>query len=160
MVQAAIALDYVERVGMRQSLVIKPALIVEAYGVYYQRVAFPLANGVAPPGGIVVRGMAAAVHVDFTKVVASFVEHDHFTGSRNDLEGMVGQQDARDPQRIAIFDEGIGIGSKVDDYIRPVSVFFLVEFRSGRRLQRGSFERKVEHISASAAQPDAGKVGY
>ena len=61
------------------------------------------------PGMPPILGMFPAVHVDFTKVVASFVEHDGFASRRDHLERVIGEQDAGHAERIARFDERVGV---------------------------------------------------
>src|ERR1700681_2859030 len=56
---SAVAFDHVQFFGVGMGREIEPELVVEAHRIDYQRVAFPLSDGVAVPGGVGVFGMTA-----------------------------------------------------------------------------------------------------
>src|SRR6266516_1827444 len=71
---------------MRKTVVIKPTAVVEALGFNHERVAVPCADGVAEPGWIGVRGMAAADGENLPVMIGYLKKNDGECGSLNQFE--------------------------------------------------------------------------
>src|SRR5277367_4429598 len=102
--------------------------------------------------------MFSPIHIDFAKIVTPLIEQNHLSRSWNDLERVIGKQDARYAERIAGLDKRIRIGGKIHDDVWSVSVPFGIEFRFSGRLKRSRFPGKIKNVAASAYEPDSRKV--
>src|SRR5580658_7300730 len=68
-----------QSLGMRQAAVCKPESLVETNTVDHQRVAFPLADGIAIVGGNNVVGlMRPAIEIDQTPVAIAAARHHEY----------------------------------------------------------------------------------
>src|SRR5205814_5084514 len=81
-----IALDHVELAGVGMPRHVEPEFVVESDGVYYQRVALPMADGVSVPQRLEVLGVLFAVEEDLAEGVdVPFDQHHNQRGRLNDL---------------------------------------------------------------------------
>src|SRR5580693_8467320 len=95
MIDAANALGDVQSVRVRLAAVTEPSLIVEPYSIDDQRIAFPMANGVAHPARFGILHMAATIGKDLADVVAVFEKHEHSSRSVNKFHWIKEQIDSR-----------------------------------------------------------------
>src|SRR5579859_837619 len=83
MIDATNAFGDVQSVRVRLAAITEPSLIVEPYSIDDQRIALPMANGVAHPTRFGILHMSAAIGKDLANVVAVFEKHEHSSRSVN-----------------------------------------------------------------------------
>ena len=138
------ALDDVHLFGVGMAHVIEPGSIVEADAVDYQRVAFPMSDGMPHPHGIRIFGMTASVQEDLAMAWDIILEK-HYEQSRrlNQLEGK----------------QSPGIGDASRQAMRSGRVLGVVR---GSFLEQSLGPRQrlwLAGIHCSLREPDAGEVG-
>src|SRR5579872_4948634 len=75
---SAVAFGHVQFFSVGMGGEIEPELVVEAYGIDYQGVAFPLSDGVAVPSRFGVWRMAAAIHKNLPVTVdVAFIQKNN-----------------------------------------------------------------------------------
>src|SRR6266516_650435 len=95
------ALGGVQLLRVRVSAEIEPKFVVESDRIDYQRVAFPVSDGVPVPGRIDILGMLAAVHEDLPVAMdVSFKQEEDVRWSLHDPPGVGG--DTRHTRRQAV----------------------------------------------------------
>src|SRR5579863_2979098 len=109
MIDATNALDDVQSIGVRLAAVTEPRLIVEPRSIDDQRVALPMANGIAHPARFRVLQMAAPIGKNLANVVAVFKKHEHTAGSVNNFHWVKEQINSRHTGRKALKIGVIGI---------------------------------------------------
>src|SRR5215469_7179697 len=77
-VRTRIALDHMKLVRTSVSREIEPGFSIEADGVHHQLIAFPVPDGVTPPGGLEILGMGAAIGENLAEAVQIPFKQDHY----------------------------------------------------------------------------------
>src|SRR5580692_12636055 len=102
------ALERAHGFGVGMAAVVEPGLVVESRRFHDERVAIPLARGIAVPSRIRILGLRPAVGEDLA-VVGEFLVKEHgLSGALNQLEGRIRQHRSDDSVRQAVLRRAIG----------------------------------------------------
>src|SRR5260370_26178339 len=90
---------------------IEPALVVQSDRVDDKSISFPLADGIAHPGGFQLFGMTPAIGPNLAPDALVLEEHKNAVRGLHDLEWLGPDENSRNPGRSAVQNRIITIGS-------------------------------------------------
>jgi len=97
-----IPLRHMELLALRMAQPVEPCFFAESHGLQNKRgVPLPMANGIAHPGGVWIRGKRPAIGVNAANRVVVFKNHEHEFGSLRKLKRVGMKIDARRARWIA-----------------------------------------------------------
>ena len=80
------ALDQMQLIAVLMTCRVEPSPIVEPDRIHDQSVPFPVADGIAEPGGVYILGVASAIGVNDAEGALVLKEDGHHRGRLHDLE--------------------------------------------------------------------------
>ncbi len=152
-VAAVDAFGYVQGVCGGMAGLIEPSFAVETGGVDDERVAVPLAGGVAEPGGVGVLSKLAAIHEDLAIQVEGFVKDQDNTGFLIDPKRIWGRINSGESGGQAVglgFLAGVNAGAALGSERRSPGLH--------RQLAGLEIRGKIDQVLGRGDLPDSGEI--